>query len=94
MHRDGTIVYQAEEYWPAEKEAQAVLAKFQPKHVWRHGDVFKFNRSFNEGTMIYLENSTNFTPEVRYVNTAAKASEDIEYYLVKATFLFNIENKL
>ncbi|KKK57424.1 hypothetical protein LCGC14_3054590, partial [marine sediment metagenome] len=39
MHSDGSVLNTCE-YWPTRELAQAVLDKYQPAHVWVHGDVF------------------------------------------------------
>ncbi len=91
MHRDGEIVRDAVEYWPTEEQAQAVLDKFQPKHVWVHGDVFR-NLNYD---WIYLKPAG--VPRVMCI-TCPEGDSDIGstpgLQLMNATFLFNIVDKL
>ncbi|KKL97296.1 hypothetical protein LCGC14_1835880 [marine sediment metagenome] len=98
MHRDGEIVYGAPEYWPTEEQAQAVLDKFQPEHVWEHGDVFKSFK--NDGLMMLIDLGTRYDPEPRSVFYLPNVRRfgvyitSVEEYLEKATFLFNIKERL
>ncbi len=87
LHSDGSILTTSE-YWPTREQAQAVLDKFQPKHVWVNGDVFK-----NEfGTsMIFLDPLTG--KEVRSISSRCAGTCGLNQ-LIAATFLFNIKDKL
>lgn len=91
MHSEGRIL-STTEFWPTHEQAQAVLDKFRPKHVWVHGDVFR---------------DTNRTPFIcfTYYDGSLKAFclrgsmienhvEHIGVYIKDATFLFNIKDKL
>jgi len=90
LHSGGDI-YPCCEYFPTYEQAQAVLDKFQPKHVWNHGDVFKSYK--NEGLMFYV--CPNIGPShVFYLNRRYSEFEQTDTYLDNATFLFNIKDKL
>ena len=88
MHRDGEVL-STREYWPTEEQAQAVLDKFQPKHVWRHGDVFK-TWAF---TMMYIHSRTG-TQQVVYLDSDREPTRWVSGCLNGATFLFNIADKI
>ncbi len=98
MHRDGEIVYDACEYWTSHRLAQAVLDEFQPKHVWKHGDVF---RSSWGSTMIYIileKKSLAYCVQTEYTKHAYAhpnvAVPSLSAAIEDATFLFNIKDKL
>ena len=89
LHSNGNIFPACPEWWPTRELAQAVLDKYQPKHVWEHGDVF-------EGTlytMMFLH-SKHERPTVVYLNSDIAALQSVSRYLENATFLFNIREKL
>ena len=88
MHRDGEVIYNTCEYWPTREQAQAVLDKFRPVHVWKHADVLQHGLT----TMIYLTPSTG--PELRSISCECTGRYEPENYLKDATFLFNIKSKL
>ena len=91
LHSDGSI-YETTEYWPTRELAQAVLDKYQPvpKHVWKHGDVFK-----TPGYLIMMFVKTHDKPaKVIYLNDDMNATCKTQEYLGNATFLFNIREKL
>lgn len=89
LHSDGSI-YGTGEYWPTREDAQAVLDKFQPKHVWKHGDVF-INRTGT--TMIYIMLINK--PQIFCCPGECSGHvTDMEYYLENAKFLFNIKEKI
>lgn len=93
LHSDGSV-FKTPEYWPTRKDAQAVLNKFQPKHVWKHGDVFELSK----GTiLIYLvgEHEEELVFKISgYGFTAHNDNQTAAYWLRGATFLFNIKEKL
>ncbi len=87
MHRDGEIVPGATEYWPTREQAQAVLDKFQPKHVWVHGDVFT-----NCGGATWLYAIKNNIPDVICIS-GSEGDGTLEVQMsesVDTRFLFNI----
>ncbi len=94
MHRDGEIVYDAREYWPTRKQAQAVLDKYQPAHVWRVGDVLECN----DKTYIFIlmcsgmQQLVGLGPFGRV--GLLGGNYHIDVMLKDATFLFNIKDKL
>ena len=91
MHRDGSIVSRCSERWPTREQAQAVLDKYQPPHVWEHGDVFK-----NETCLwIYLE--PDGIPRVLSLDCPecdCNVGSTPSIQLSNAEFLFNIKEKL
>ncbi len=91
LHSDGSILSCCE-FWPTEEQAQAVLDKFQPKHVWKHGDMFKFETGCDHGTLIYLEPFDTILPTLEYVDRKCSAHGELDYYLDSATFLFNVND--
>ncbi|KKN77863.1 hypothetical protein LCGC14_0356000 [marine sediment metagenome] len=101
MHRDGEIVHGAVEYWPTREQAQAVLDKFQPPHVWEHGDVFRWIEPIGDGSvMVYLiidAGPVVYTlvsePEDHVDYHPAVACPEPVKLLENATFLFNIREK-
>ena len=64
LHGDGSVLLRGE-FWPTKEQAQAVLDKYRPKHVWKHGDVFS---NMVSPFWIYLE--PNKTEEPIVVNLA------------------------
>lgn len=96
LHSNGTI-YRTNEYFPTREDAQAVLDKFRPQHVWEHGDVFSIPGGY---TMIYMNAKyATHGPQVFYIGfndglIDLNASCSIEDYLKIATFLFNIKEKI
>ena len=98
LHSDGSILTTSE-YWPTREQAQAVLDEFQPKHVWKHGDVFRWTENKGDGSaMIHLELDEGpvvytLVPGLKYCinyHPAVACPEPIEL-LADATFLFNIK---
>ncbi len=87
LHSDGSILSRGE-YWCSEGRAQAVLDKFQPTHVWEHGDVFDPGW---HTIMIYLTPGSG--PEVRSVSCVCTGTCGVSV-LRNATFLFNIKDLL
>ena len=88
MHRDGEIVSHAAEYWPTRELAQAVLDKYQPvpKHVWKHGDVFK---TLGGSIMMFVK-IYDKPARVIYLNDDLNTTCKTQEYLEDATFLSNI----
>lgn len=96
LHCDGRVIDVCE-YFESKEAAQKVLDKYypEPKHVWEHGDVFRFETSSDFGIMIYIHYySAKDDPFVCYVNKAYKSYGELDYYLENAKFLFNIKEKL
>jgi hypothetical protein len=94
MHQDGSIVSKCSERWPTREQAQAVLDKYQPKHEWKHGDVFRLN-GLTAYTMMYIDTCTpDDPPSVVYVNDNTRACGPTAEYLAGAMFLFNIKDRL
>jgi hypothetical protein len=92
MHRDGEIVSGACEYWPTREQAQAVLDKYQPPHVWKHGDVFKNRVGV---CMILVQNHDSTEERVFCLAPYCDLDHpDVDHWLRNATFLFNINDKL
>ena len=86
LHSDGSV-YRTVEYFPTREQAQAVLDKFQPKHVWKHGDVFETKTG---GTiMVYLIVADG--PVVYVLDYSGPGKGTVDYCLKDATFLFNIK---
>lgn len=90
MHRDGEIILKAREYWPTQERAQAVLDKFQPPHVWKHGDVFKRKSGV---VFIYLV-IYGTGPVVYLLGYSGPDKGILDVCLADATFLFNIKEKI
>ena len=98
MHGDGSVFHRCGEYWPTREQAQAVLDKYQPPHVWKHGDVFKRESGtvliyliVNKGPVIY----SVYSPYHVYPGYHPMvAAPNPEVCLSDATFLFNIKDKL
>ena len=90
MHGDGSVFHRCGEYWPTREQAQAVLDKYQPPHVWEHGDVFQIGKCI----MMYL--SAYPEPAVIHLNVehTQRVWWNLPGYLTGATFLFNIKDKL
>lgn len=89
LHSDGSVYHQCPEYWPEEAQARAVLDKFQPEHVWMHGDVF---RTKNNGSlMIHLVLFDG--PVVYILEYSGPDKGAVSYCLEGATFLFNVRDK-
>ena len=95
MHSDGSI-YSCCEYFPTEEQAQAVLDKFQPKHVWVHGDVFRKNTTGTPMIYVYTSVDGPMLYSLRPINDQypTAAAFDVNSHLDTATFLFNIKDKL
>jgi len=94
LHSDGRAINNCVEYYPNEKDAQAVLDKFYPKpqHVWKHGDVFV---SSNGNTMIYFNFCAGRKPQAVCVEAPVGGpSLNLENSLRNAKFLFNIKEKI
>lgn len=66
------------------------LEPAEPPHVWKRGDVFKSVGNI----MVYWEQAQK--PRVSYVDYGYTVGDlvEAEVYLAKATFLFNIKDKL
>ena len=93
MHGDGVVYHRCGEYWPTRKLAQAVLNKYQPPHVWEHGDVL----ILNEGTIAtyHCLAFPHSVPAIFSLDGHKTFHGDIvPCALVSAEFLFNIREKL
>lgn len=92
MHRDGEIIRYCPEYWPTEKQAQAVLDKFQPKHVWERGDVVQ---CYDGAIVVCVQESGGpiriFGIGDGHLNDEYQTDVNLN---ADATFLFNIKDKL
>lgn len=97
LHSDGSVYPCAAEYWPTQEVAQIILDKFQPKHVWEHGDVFECKEEIEGAIMIYMGAKYD-KPQVFYllhsVYSDLHATLPACRYLKNAKFLFNIRSKL
>ena len=91
MHGDGSVFHRCGEYWPTREQAQAVLDKYQPPHVWEHGDVFEDRTG--RYIMMYL-NPKFGKEQVCHLNHNLAAGCRVSRYFRSATFLFNIKDKL
>ena len=95
LHCDGRSLRVCE-YFPTQEDAQAILDKFQPKpkHVWKHGDVFRSGVGFNP-VMIYMkyESSSKF-PQAFCLNGPIGDPAINLACLNNAKFLFNIKDKI
>ncbi len=90
IHSDGRIL-STREYWPTEEQAQAVLDKYRPKHVWKHGDVFT-----NCGGATWLYSIKGDIPDVICIS-GSDGDGTLEIQMdesVGIKFLFNIKAKL
>jgi hypothetical protein len=94
LHSDGAV-YNCGEYWPTREQAQVVLDKYRPLHVWRHGDVFvgmdgekymyfRLVQGYPRGVPMV------FSLDGYIVYRGSKIIPICKY----ATFLFNINDKL
>lgn len=96
LHSDGSV-YSTREFWPTRELAQSVLDKYQPAHVWKHGDVFE-TETLSQGrqTMIFLSVQGLETCVIFLASNSRNrnASRQLGAYLKNATFLFNIKSKL
>lgn len=90
MHRDGEIVLNCAEYWPAKEQAQAVLDKYQPPHVWEHGDIFDVGGC----KMMYLHWYDHRAGVIHLDMSDTYVHNSVADYLCNATFLFNIKSRL
>ena len=90
LHSDGSI-YETAECFPTEKIAQAVLDKYQPKHEWKHGDVFVNRLGVN---MVYL--IIDHTPRAHCLGncTITHQGENLDDLLDEAKFLFNVNDNI
>lgn len=86
LHSDG-LIRRNVEYFDSKADAQEILDKFypKPKHVWKHGDVFK-NAS---GKWIYLE---PFSGNIVVRLNGPGHSGTPECQLTDAKFLFNLKD--
>lgn len=101
LHSDGSVIPCAREYWPTREQAQAVLDKHQPKHVWKHGDVFDEKYSCYPKIYIHVWGEK---PQVFHLTggmygcngMGLPACSAVSSYIdnPNATFLFNIADKL
>ena len=91
LHSDGSV-YRTPEYWPTRELAQAVLDKYQPKHVWEHGDIFMSGNLL----MIYIQYCYDKLPQAICLNPPVHgpATGRMNARLARSTFLFNIKDKL
>ena len=92
LHSDGSV-HRTVEYWPTRELAQAVLDKYQPQHIWKHGDVFE-NHTGN--IHIYLEPHSG-PIAVNLLNSGRGMGRTPGMQMRPAaepTFLFNIKDAL
>ena len=92
LHCDGRVLGVCE-YFETKEDAQAVLDKFCPpksKHVWKHGDVFKYRECF----MMFLHPQWNKDDQtvVYLIPATMNPGLPINDYLEDAKFLFNIND--
>jgi len=91
MHADGSVFHRCGEYWPTREQAQVVLDKHQPPHVWKHGDVFKDE----DGCLAMCAHITHVTiPQIIHLTGPDTGSYERWEEDHNATFLFNIKDKL
>ena len=93
LHCDGRVI-NVREYFETAVAAQKVLDKFQPepKHEWKHGDVFESGHPSNPGIMMYVKILK--ARSIIYLKSNMKVFDPIQCYLDGANFLFNIEEKI
>ena len=102
LHSDGSVL-SSSEFWPSKEEAEAVLEKFypEPKHMWKHGDVFFGGGCGSKRPKIYIHIKGK-KPQVFHLfcpengNQGLEACGDVKSYTEGSdtTFLFNIKDKL
>lgn len=91
LHSDGSIYDgHCAEWWPTREQAQAVLDKYQPVHVWEHGDVFDVGGC----KMMYLRWYDHRSGVMHLDTFNTGVHNRVDDYLCGATFLFNIKDKL
>ena len=90
LHSDGEV-FGTKEYWPTRELAQAVLNKYQPPHVWDHGDVFRTKHGM---LMICFGFYGLLTPKAFCLNGPIMGPVVSGDPFERATFLFNIREKL
>lgn len=91
LHSDGNV-YPTPEYWPTREIAQTVLDKYQPKHKWVHGDVFRSGCGHHL-LMIYLKIGDRSKAFCLHSPISGPSSH-IDVDLHNAKFLFNIKEKI
>ena len=93
MHGDGVVYHRCGEYWPTRKLAQTVLDKYQPPHMWEHGDVLVL-----DGGTIATYHRLAFPHSVPAIFSLdghkTFHGDTVPCVLVSAKFLFNIREKL
>lgn len=97
LHSDGRAQISCE-YFQTRADAEAVLAKYpdaaphESEHTWKHGDVFK--PTCNCMMIFFNPNAFNIRPQVQYISAGYSVdySDDVDFYLKNAKFLFNINN--
>ena len=95
LHTDGEAYYRCGEYWPTRELAQAVLDKYQPPHVWEHGDVFSvLVECGHDIHMMFVHITHDRATMIRLSDKGTLVQEEYPDYLKNATFLFNIREKL
>lgn len=97
LHCDGSIL-STREYWPTKEQAQVVLDKYRPAHVWVHGDVFA--QENGDYPKIYIH-VIDEEPQVFHFcgltgNRGLPALNTAKVYTdwPGTVFLFNIKDKL
>lgn len=92
MHSDGKIYSGCYEYFPTQEDAQKVLDKFQPGHVWEHGDVFANKLG---QIMLYIQVYNRFHQVISFADGPDHSwNYDVGINLRNVKFLFNIRSKL
>lgn len=97
LHSDGRVLPTVES-WPTRADAEAVLDKFCPKHIWKHGDVFKYSSGaimiyilLKTTSSVYCLRPGSHRPNKNYHPNRAG---DLSYLYESVEFLFNIKDKL
>ncbi len=93
LHSDGSV-HCTVEYWPTRELAQAVLDKYQPEHVWVHGDVFRSAAGGWVGVFFHLTFPNSLPMVFSLDGHKAIHGDDVVDCIISAKFLFNIKDKL
>ncbi len=93
LHGDGSVL-SMREYWPIREQAQAVLDKYQPPHVWKVGDILEYKGKVYVFILMCnnMQQLVGLGPFGRVGLLGGKYHIDV--ILAGATFLFNINDKL
>lgn len=90
LHSDGSV-YKTAEYFPTLEVAQAVLDKYQPQYVHKHGDILVNNDGVS---VIYLV--INCIPRAYCLGSygVPRWGRELAEFLTGAKFLFNVNDRI